>query len=130
MGRSKIQIDVQLLLEMRSQKKSIKEISEEMGISITTLSRRIAELENKEGILSKYRQLQGLELTGLQFRILEGITPERIDNCSLSELLKCFSILKKAELAIQGKGGVKISGLLRYLLDMERNVINCAEKKD
>jgi len=130
MGRRKKEIQVDLLLEMRRSGGSVKDIAREMGVSIPTLSRRIAELEHKKGILTKYRQLQGLQLTGLQFRILEAINPERIEKCSLSELLTCFHVLKKAELAIQGKGGLKIGGLLQYLIDMERSFVNCAEKND
>lgn len=121
MSRSKIHIDEKLLLEKRGQKKNIKEISCEMGISTATLSRRIAELENKEGILTKYRELQGLQLTALQFRILQAITPEMIESATITELVRCFSILKRAEQATKGIGGIKVSGLVQYLVELEKS---------
>ena len=120
MGRCKIEIPPDRLLELRSQGKKIKEISKEFGVSTATLSRRIAELEHSKGILTKYRELQGLQLTSLQFRILESIAPEKIEGATLGELVSCFNVLKKSELAIQGKNPVRISGLVQYLLEMEK----------
>lgn len=117
MGRRKKQIDADKLLQLRSEGKTLAVISKEMGVSIPTLSRRVAELENEEGILTKYRQLQGLQLSSLQFRILEAVTPERITKCSITELLLSFHILKKAELAIRGAGSSAMSGILEHLHD-------------
>lgn len=121
MSRLKIHIDEEILLEKRSQKKSIKEISSEMGISTATLSRRIAELENREGILTKYRELQNLQLTALQFRILQAIRPDMIESATLTELVRCYSILRKAESSTLGIGKIRVSGLVQYLVEMERN---------
>jgi len=120
MGRKKVNIDDRIILDMRSRGKSIKEISLEIGVSTATLSRRIAELKHDKGILTKYRQLQGLQLTEIQFRIMEAITPERIYNSSLLDLVKCYYILDKAVRAIQGKESFKIKGLVGYLLEMEK----------
>ena len=115
MGRRKIPINTELLLRLRREGRTVKIISEELGVSIPTISRRIAELENSEGILTKYRELQGLQLSMLQCRILEAITPEKIEKASITELLLCFHILKKTELAIRGKDSTRISGVLRFL---------------
>jgi DNA-binding Lrp family transcriptional regulator len=120
MGRPKLEIDPQVVLELRSQGKSIDEISREVGVSTATLSRRIAEIQDEQGILTKYRQLQGLHLTQLRFKILEAITPEKFQNATLLELLKCYEILLKTELAIQGKDSYKIKGLVGYLMEMEK----------
>ena len=103
MGRPKLKIDEMAILEMRGRGKPIKEISRDLGISTTTLSRRIATLNHEKGILTKYRELQGLQLTGLQFRVLESLTPERINKSSLPDLVRSFSILNKAEMAIRGE---------------------------
>jgi len=84
-----------------------------------TLSRRIAELQNKQGLLTKYRELQGLQLTGLQFRVLESMTPERINESSLPDLARCFTVLNKAEKAIKGKDSFGINGLVDYLVEIE-----------
>jgi len=115
MGRRKIPINTELLLCLRREGKTVKAIAEELGVSIPTVSRRIAELENNEGILTKYRELQGLQLSMLQTRILEVITPEKIEKASIVELLLCFHILKKTELAIRGKGSSRVSGVIKYL---------------
>jgi len=120
MGRDKLKVDEMAILEMRNAGKNIDEISRDLGVSTVTISRRIAELKYKEGLLTKYRELQGLRLTALQFRVLESLTPERINQCSLPDLVRCFSILDKAERAIRGKGSFKVHGLVDYLLEIER----------
>ena len=71
------------------------------GVCHVTLARRMADLEAKEGILLKYRSIQSLELTALQARTLEAITPEKIKEAPLIDLLKAFYILKKAELGLK-----------------------------
>lgn len=112
MGRRKIPIDHDKLLQLRCEGKSLQEISTALDVSIPTLSRRIAELEHAEGLLTRYRELQGLQLTMLQARILGAITPERIATASIVELALCFHVLKKAELAIQGR---RASGVIANL---------------
>jgi DNA-binding MarR family transcriptional regulator len=118
-GRPKLQIDDNTVLEMRSQGKHIKEISQEFGVSTATLSRRIAELKYMKHLWTKFRELQGLQLTELQYRVLEAITPEKIDKASLLDLVKCLYILHKAQMLTTGKDS-KIHGLLDYLLEIER----------
>lgn len=120
MGRKKKVIQEDILLEKRAKGGSIKSIASDLGISTATLSRRIAELENKTGILTKYRELQGLQLTALQLRILQAITPEMIESASLTELVRCFGILRKAESTSQGINRIKVSGLVQYLVELER----------
>ena len=120
MGRPKLIINEAAILEMREQGKSVKEISENLGIGTATLSRRIAELKYKKGILTKYRELQGLRLTELQARVLMHITPEKMEEASALDLIKCVYILAKAEKAIDGKKSIKVSGLLEHLLELER----------
>ena len=73
--------------------------------------------------MTKYRELQGFQLTGLQFRLSECLLPEKIEKASLLDLVKSFSVLHKAERRIKGKEGkasFKIEGLLEYLLELER----------
>ena len=115
MGRRKKPISTSILLQLRREGKTLKEISSQLAVSVPTLSRRIAELENSEGILTKYRELQGLQLSSLQFRILQAVTPEKMQNCSITELLLSFHILKKAEIAIRGTGSSRVSGIFEYL---------------
>lgn len=119
MGRPKKQIDEVRLLEMRASGEKLKEISIRMGISIPTLSRRLAVLRHEKGILTKYRQLQSLQLTELQARILETIDSKNFEDASLIELLRAFHVLWKVEKSIQGKESFKVWGLLDHLQALE-----------
>ena len=121
MGRPKKQIDEVRLLEMRGSGKKLKEISIRMGISIPTLSRRLAVLRHEKGILTKYRQLQSLQLTELQARILEAVDSKNFEDASLIELLRAFHVLWKVEKSIQGKESFKVWGLLNHLLALEND---------
>ena len=103
MGRPKKHIDEVTLLAMRGEGKHLREISKEMGVSTTTLSRRIADLQYKKGILTKYRQLQGLELTALRARILSTIDLDHIEKASLIDIANALYVLTKLEISIQGK---------------------------
>lgn len=119
MGRPKKQIDDVTLLDMRSRGKNLKEISKVMEVSIPTLSRRIAILQHKKGILTKYRSLQNIQLSGLQARILEVVDSQDLENASLIDLVRAFHVLKKAEIAIRGKESFKVWGLLDHLQALE-----------
>jgi len=119
MGRPKKPIDDSSLLTLRGDGKKLKEISGIMGVSIPTLSRRLATLHHEKGILTKYRHLQGLQLTELQARILEAVDLKGFENDSLIELIQAFHVLKKAEITIQGEGSFKLRGLLDHLLVLE-----------
>lgn len=123
MGRPKKQVNEETLLQMRGEGKYLKEISKEMGVSTTTLSRRIVDLHHKKGILTKHRQLQGLQLTALQARILETIDSKNFEDVSLIELLRAFHVLWKVEKSIQGKESFKVWGLLDHLLALENEPI-------
>ena len=51
---------------------------------------------------------------------MEAITPEKLADASLLELVRAFAILNKAELAIEPPRH-KIKGLVGYLLQLEEN---------
>jgi hypothetical protein len=80
---------------------------------------RVALLGPKEGILLKYRSIQTLQLTELQLRVLEAITPEKIADAGLLDLAKAYKILKDAELGLKGEP-FRITGLLGYLVALEQ----------
>ena len=67
----------------------------------------------------KYRSLQSLQLTELQARVLEAITPEKINEAPMKDLIQAFKILKDKELVIEGKPS-EIKGLVGYLVEMEK----------
>jgi hypothetical protein len=86
------------------------------SISLTGLSETD---ETKISNLLKYRSLRTFQLTELQLRVLEAITPEKIADASLLELAKAFKILKEAELGLKGEP-FRITGLPGYLMEIER----------
>jgi hypothetical protein len=80
----------------------------------------IAEIQVEQRILLKYRSIQSLQLTSLQARVLEAITPEKIESASLPELLKAFKILKDIEFKITQEP-FKLTGLVAYLAEIEKS---------
>jgi hypothetical protein len=78
----------------------------------------------REGLLLKYRSIQTLQLTELQARMLEAVSPGKIESASLLDLLKAFKILRSAEIGITGQpfkitGLVSITDLVSYLVELE-----------
>ena len=118
MGRPKIDIDPSKIVQLRKQGMNQEEIAKELGVCHVTLSRRIADLRKKEGLLLGYKEIQHLQLTALQARVLESITPEKIKDAPLGELVRAYGILKRAELAMNPVK-MNLSGLERYLIQME-----------
>lgn len=96
------------------------QVAEHLGVSIPTLSKRIAELRQKQGVLLEYRTVQGLHLTELQARILEAITPAKIENAPLKDLCQAYKILAGHEGELDLESG-KVKGLLQYLIQLERD---------
>lgn len=118
MGRKRIEIEPEKIMALSSRGLTQVEMAKELGISHVTLARRIADLRKKEGVLVDYRSIQALQLTALQARVLESITPEKIKVAPLSELVRAFGILKKMELAMSPLK-INLSGLDRYLTQLE-----------
>jgi DNA-binding Lrp family transcriptional regulator len=106
-----------------------KEVAEEVGVSAPTLSKRMAEIRDKQGLLLKYRSLQALQLTSLQARILEAITPEKINEAPLRDLVIAFKIFKDKELTLDGKPS-EIRGLVGYLVNLEKELAAAEQVPD
>lgn len=119
MGRPIIKIDDESLWDMANKGLNQKEIASELGVSVPTLAKRMGDLTKKQGLILKYRVLQSLHLTELQARILECITPEKIAEASLRDLVMAFKILKDKELVVEGKPS-EIKGLVSYLIEIEK----------
>ena len=119
MGRPRKQIDDVTLLGLRGEGKTLKEISKEMGVSVPTLTRRLALLRHKNGLLTRYRELQGLRLTQLKARLLAAIDPDHLEKASIVDLANAVYVIEKAQMAIQGQSGGKMEGLVGYLQALE-----------
>lgn len=119
MGRPFADVDIDRLVELGRNGFTQKAAAEELGVSVPTLSKRMTELKDKQGILLKYRELQTLQLTSIQARVLEAITPEKIAEAPLRDLILAFKILKDKELVAEGKPS-EIKGLVGYLIELEK----------
>jgi len=119
MGRKRKEIDLGKLLDFSEKNLPQREIADELGVSIPTLAKRMSEVREKQGILMQYRELQSLQLTSMQARILEAITPQKINEATLRDLILAFRILKDKEHSIEGKP-TEVKGLVHYLLEIEK----------
>lgn len=119
MGRNKKDVDAEELMDLLERGIPQKEIAVKLEITPPTLSKRIAELQKEQGVLLQYRPLQSLQLTKLQAAVLERITPEKIADASLRDLILAYKILKDKELVIEGKPS-DIKGLVGYLIELEK----------
>ena len=97
MGRPESDVDMDALLDLIERGESIPAISTELGISAPTLRKRVKDLSMKQGLLLEYRAVQALQLTELQARILEAITPDKIEGANLRDLIMSYKILKEKE---------------------------------
>ena len=119
MGRPTTKLDPNLLLDMVQRGVPQKQAAQSLGCSVPTLQKRIAEITDKQGIILKYREIQNIQLTSVQARILEAITPEKINEAPLRDLVLAFKILKDKELAMTGRPS-EIKGLVGYLVEIEK----------
>lgn len=119
MGRPRKELDLDILFDFATQGMTQKDQAQELGISIPTLSKRIADIQAKHDLLLQYRAIQNLQLTELQARVLEAITPEKIEDAGLKDLVLAYKILKDKELVMEGKPS-EIKGLVAHLIHLEQ----------
>jgi len=117
-------LDIEVLYDLSERGLSKKEMASELGISTETLSKRMSDIRSKQGLLMEYRAIQSLQLTELQARVLEAITPEKIQEAPLGELVKAYKILKDHELTLEGKPK-ELKGLVGYLIQIEKEEAAC-----
>ena len=119
-----VELDTDALMDMVFDKGlTNREIAEEFGnVSVSTVSKRIADIQKNQGLLMQYRAVQSLQLTALQAKILENITDEKIQEAPLRDLIVSYKILKDKELVVDGKPN-EIKGLVGYLVEMEKQQI-------
>jgi predicted transcriptional regulator len=113
------ELNTEILHDLLSKGVPRTSIASDLGISVHTLNKTITELQHGQGLLLKYRELQHLQLTGLQAKVLEAITPAKIEAASLVELVSAFKVLKDKELVINGKA-TSITGIVGYLVQLEK----------
>lgn len=119
LGRPKKEVDAEELYDLISRGMTKKDMADELGMSCPTLSSRIADIQSKQGLILQYRTLQNIQLTELQARCLEAITPDKIEAAPLRDLVFCFKVLKDKELVDVGKP-TDIKGMMHYLIQLEK----------
>ena len=118
-GRIAKEVDMEAALDLLMRGESVPTIATELGISPPTLRARISDIQKKQGLLLQYRSIQSLQLTELQARVLEAITPDKINEAPLRDLIMSYKILKDKELNIEGKPS-EIKGLVAHLIYLEK----------
>jgi len=118
-GRAALDIDMEAALDLLMRGEKPPAIATELGVSTQTLRNRIADLQKKQGLLLQYRSIQSLQLTELQARVLEAITPEKINDAPLRDLVVSYKILKEKEHLLEGKPS-DIKGLVAHLIYIEK----------
>lgn len=118
-GSHKINIDPEVIYDMAEQGYNKVEMGEELGISQPTLRNRIREIQAEQGLILQYRALQSLQLTSIQAKVLEAISPEKIEEAPLRDLVFAYKVLKDKELIVDGKPN-EIKGLVGYLIQLEK----------
>jgi len=116
-------LNTEVLHDLLSKGVPKRQVAQEMGVSVTTLNKTIAELQLSQGLLLKYKELQNLQLTSIQAKILEAITPDKIECASLVELVSAFKVLKDKELVMTGNA-TSITGIVGYLVQLEKEEFN------
>lgn len=119
LGRPKKEVPEEELLDLLVKGWTKKDAAQELGVTVPTLNQRIVDLQKREGLILQYRALQSLELTGIEAQILEQITPEKIANANLRDLVMAFKVLKDKELVSEGRP-TEIKGLVGYLMHLEK----------
>ncbi len=106
------------ILELITKGYNAKDLAKVAGCSVSEITTRIDDIRKKVGVVTEYRKVQSTQLTELQFMLLESITPEKLADASLKDIVTAFNILKEKEFLIEGKP-TEIHGLASYLLEIE-----------
>jgi len=94
-------------------------LSEVLGSSQASDISKLLKLSETE--LEHYRtNIQSLQLTAIQMRLLGAIDEYKISNAPLKDIVAAFKTLKDKELVMSGKP-TEIHGLAGYLMYLERD---------
>lgn len=119
MGRDKKDLDLEVALDLIMRGEKAPAIAAELGITPPTLRARIQEIQRDQALILQYREVRSLQLTSIQAKILENITPEKIEEASLRDLVQAYKILSEREQVFEGKPS-EIKGLVAHLIHLEK----------
>lgn len=118
----KVDLSIETLLDLTERNLTQAEMSEITGVSIPTLQKRLNDLQEKQGLLLKARDLRNLRLTELQMMVLDAMTPEKIAAADIKDLAVVFKVLADRENVDIGKP-TEIKGLVSYLVQIEKEQV-------
>ena len=118
----KVDLSIETLLDLAERNLTQAEMSEITGVSIPTLQKRLNDLQEKQGLLLKARDLRNLRLTELQMMVLDAMTPEKIAAADIKDLAVVFKVLADRENVDIGKP-TEIKGLVSYLVQIEKEQV-------
>lgn len=113
------ELNTEILHDLLNRGASKLAIAKDYGISVRDLNRITGDVKSKKQSILDYREIQHLQLTELQSKLLAGITEDKIMCASLTEIVNAFKSLKDKELVIQGKA-TQITGIVGYLVALEK----------
>ena len=122
----KVDLSIETLLDLAERNLTQTEMSEITGVSIPTLQKRLNDLQEKQGLLLKARDLRNLRLTELQMMVLDAMTPEKIAAADIKDLAVVFKVLADRENVDIGKP-TEIKGLVSYLVQIEKEKVAMKE---
>jgi len=120
-GRPEAEVDMEVLMDFLEKGVTQKEMAQELGVSIPTLAKKIAQLQASHDVILSYRKLKSLHLTELQHLLLSNITEDKIAQASLGEIATAYKKLADSETAIEGTKEIgEVKGLVAHLLFLEK----------
>jgi hypothetical protein len=103
--------------------------SNHLETSVDSISKIVKATKEKSNILSQYRTLRNLHLTELQLAILSKITPFKLEEAKISELISAYKTLRASEVE-EISPTESIQGLVAHLLHLERLEKSLGRKVD
>lgn len=128
MGRRKLEVDAEKLIDMADRGFTKLAIADELDISQPTLSRKMAELRRDQGIILEYRDMESLRVTGMKSKLMD-LLEERLDAKELDndQIIRGLGVLMKADKKID-EGG-QIEGLIGHLMEVEKRQKEIRDKQ-
>lgn len=118
MGRSKVAIDTDDMIELLEAGLSKKEVAAALGVTVPTIDNRINDLRREESALLSYNKVHFLDLIRVKERVLANMTEDKMVAAPLGILANTYGIIAKQEQLLQGRP-TEIHGLMGYLMHIE-----------
>ena len=107
--------------------RTIEDISEALGVSTATLSRRLSYLRHNEGALTKYRELQHLRVSDLSAKVLDSLKAE-LPEMETDQRIKLLGVLIRSEAQFKERDQ-NTFGLMEIIYDVHKKKEKVEEKK-